>query len=1273
MKPLRLSVVQRLIGICLVLGLLFAPFAAQAGAPEGQWWDTTYPYRQQLSVDVGSSNLVADFAVQVSFNHAAEVAAARSLANGNDVRVVRWNGSTWEELHRVLDPQSSWNSASTTVWFATGAALPGNALNTDYYLYFGSTNPTAPLDDAEQVFLLFDGFAGNSLTASRWASSGSPAVSGGVLTLPVDASIRSLEQFGEDTIWEARIAIPNSLPNGSGSAQRYYLWLATANTDTSGQYAGFMVEPGEYLARSYWWLFPTQAEISVPTPSSYQTYSFARSGASPVLFFVNGVQQASLTTLFLDTTLHAYAWNDAQGNQRQQLYDWVRIRRYRAVEPDVDPAGAREQYAPLGEWQMEESAWNGSANEVKDSRSLGLHLTSVQSGGSGANTSLASPALPGNPGSCRYGVFDGVNDYLQRADHSSLDITSRLTMMAWIRPAAFAASGNLKTILSKDNNYEIHLNSAGQVNWWWQSGGVTRELTTALSVPLSQWSHIAATYEAGVQRIYINGVVRASGTFSGNLTTNNLPLQIGQDQGLAGRFWNGFIDEVQVYDRVLSSAEIATAMNAVRVCAGGATKLAIEHDGYGIHCAAETIRVHARDAANNPNTSYNSQIRLDTGTGRGSWALISGSGSFNDGTSDDGVATYTWPLGQSVATFTLLYREGASPLDLDAYQVSNTTIRDDDSEGTLAFTHSGFTVTSSPLTNPAAIAPFASPQTAGQEFQMHITAYGQTPGDPTCGVIESYTGAKQLQFWSTYVNPSTGSVNVDISGSIGTSEGNASNRSVTFAAGQAVVATKYKDVGKLAIHVKDVASNPEIPGGARGGTGDVIFKPHTLVLTDLRRTDTSMPVPVASSATSPVFLAAGAPFTGTLTARDFEGTATPNFGKETPLPQVVLATALIAPTGAGVQNPDVQTSGFSLFSNGAATVTDLSWAEVGIMRITPRVPNYLNSGSDVIGQQTANIGRFVPADLRLSVEIPPAFETACASGGFTYLGQPFVYSASPVVRVTAVSTGGTTTTVNYRGDFFKVNNAALDPANWRTYSESSGLAIDGAPDKNADPVIVAQDNGTGLLAYSSGSGLKIARTAPTAPFSAQISLRINVKDADNVASSDADFLVSSSPGLPAIPFSAGSEFRYGRLAFRNSLGSELIDLPTPLRTEYYVNSAAGFAVNASDVCTTSTPVVLSGINTCVRDIGQPGNSASGCSAPSANPFRSSALGGDFNLVLAAPGQGNHGIVELQAPAAAEWLKFDWDSTNAGEESPTGTATFGVFQGSSRRIDQRERF
>ena len=66
--------------------------------------------------------------------------------------------------------------------------------------------------------------------------------------------------------------------------------------------------------------------------------------------------------------------------------------------------------------------------------------------------------------------------------------------------------------------------------------------------------------------------------------------------------------------------------------------------------------------------NYNAAVQLDTQSGFGTWALVAGSGTFSDGTADDGVATYTWPLGQSQATFTLSYPQGPPSIDVDVFQ-----------------------------------------------------------------------------------------------------------------------------------------------------------------------------------------------------------------------------------------------------------------------------------------------------------------------------------------------------------------------------------------------------------------------------------------------------------------------------------------------------------------------------------------------------------------------------------------------------------------------------
>jgi hypothetical protein len=58
------------------------------------------------------------------------------------------------------------------------------------------------------------------------------------------------------------------------------------------------------------------------------------------------------------------------------------------------------------------------------------------------------------------------------------------------------------------------------------------------------------------------------------------------------------------------------------------------------------------------------------------------------------------------------------------------------------------------------------------------------------------------------------------------------------------------------------------------------------------------------------------------------------------------------------------------------------------------------------------------------------------------------------------------------------------------------------------------------------------------------------------------------------------------------------------------------------------------------------------------------------LRLAAPGAGNEGGVSVTA-TVPDWLKFDWEAGTAGDENPTGQATFGLFGGERRVIYTRE--
>ncbi len=121
------------------------------------WWNTSWMYRQPIYVTAGMNGTPGAYAVSISFDHAALVTTAESLATGDDIRIVGGDGV---ELDRVLDTGGAWNSATTTVWFQVAPALVANA-TAQYWLYYGNPAATAPPANASAVFLLADSFEGS--------------------------------------------------------------------------------------------------------------------------------------------------------------------------------------------------------------------------------------------------------------------------------------------------------------------------------------------------------------------------------------------------------------------------------------------------------------------------------------------------------------------------------------------------------------------------------------------------------------------------------------------------------------------------------------------------------------------------------------------------------------------------------------------------------------------------------------------------------------------------------------------------------------------------------------------------------------------------------------------------------------------------------------------------------------------------------------------------------------------------------------------------------
>ena len=71
---------------------------------------------------------------------------------------------------------------------------------------------------------------------------------------------------------------------------------------------------------------------------------------------------------------------------------------------------------------------------------------------------------------------------------------------------------------------------------------------------------MTTTYDGATVRLYVNGALVSTKTASGSIATTSLPLHIGGNSGL-GEWFQGRLDDIRVYNRALTVAEIQTDMN----------------------------------------------------------------------------------------------------------------------------------------------------------------------------------------------------------------------------------------------------------------------------------------------------------------------------------------------------------------------------------------------------------------------------------------------------------------------------------------------------------------------------------------------------------------------------------------------------------------------------------------------------------------------------------------------------------------------------------------
>lgn len=202
--------------------------------------------------------------------------------------------------------------------------------------------------------------------------------------------------------------------------------------------------------------------------------------------------------------------------------------------------------------------------------------TDIQSGLNGTLLNGATAGATGVVGGAL--SLDGTDDYVEVPDSAALTTPGGITIDAWVKPTTLAA-GN---IVSKYNSsptvgqFSFTIGAAfgdGRVRFCvYENPNFNCADTDAPVLNPGVWQHVAGTFDVATQeaKVYVDGVEvpsspPAGSSFISAIDDTDIPVLIGTiitSGGAPVGHWPGLIDELEIFDRALSPAEVAGIYNA---------------------------------------------------------------------------------------------------------------------------------------------------------------------------------------------------------------------------------------------------------------------------------------------------------------------------------------------------------------------------------------------------------------------------------------------------------------------------------------------------------------------------------------------------------------------------------------------------------------------------------------------------------------------------------------------------------------------------------------
>jgi hypothetical protein len=214
-----------------------------------------------------------------------------------------------------------------------------------------------------------------------------------------------------------------------------------------------------------------------------------------------------------------------------------------AVTLTVSPAGSANL---VGAWGFDETA-GSTAADASGQSNTGTITNATHSAAGKFGGALS---------------FNGTNAWVTVPDANSLDLTTGMTLEAWVQPTALGTLWRTVILKEQPGNL-IYALYAGDGLARPASDVFTtadRGFSGTSALTLNTWTHLAATYDGTTQRLFVNGVQVATRATTGAIRASTGVLRIGGNNIWTNEWFAGLIDEVRVYNKALTAAEIQADM-----------------------------------------------------------------------------------------------------------------------------------------------------------------------------------------------------------------------------------------------------------------------------------------------------------------------------------------------------------------------------------------------------------------------------------------------------------------------------------------------------------------------------------------------------------------------------------------------------------------------------------------------------------------------------------------------------------------------------------------